>query len=33
MDGVGNARTLAGFLERLGVPWVVLVDGDKAGKD
>ena len=31
MDGVGNARTFASFLERLGVPWLALLDGDPQG--
>lgn len=31
IDGVGNARTFATFLERLGIPWVALLDGDPAG--
>ncbi len=31
MDGVNNARTFAGFLERLGIPWLVIVDGDPQG--
>ena len=31
LDGVGNARTFATFLERLGIPWVALLDGDPAG--
>jgi putative ATP-dependent endonuclease of the OLD family len=31
MDGAGNARTFATFLERLGIPWVLLLDGDPAG--
>lgn len=33
MDGVNNARTFASFLERLGVPWLALLDGDPGGLD
>jgi hypothetical protein len=31
LDGVHNARTFATFLERLGIPWVLLLDGDPGG--
>ena len=33
MDGANNAPTFAGFLERLGVPWLVLLDGDAKGAE
>jgi len=32
MAGAGNTRTFVRYLDALGVPWVLLTDGDSAGR-